>query len=61
VRSQLAGTLNFGYDWHMPFDTGNEIMGDEMTVEVGFTFSQERAASGPTLVNTYSPQNNDSG
>ena len=54
-------TLNFGYDWHIPFETGNEIMGDQMEVNVGFTFNQQRSSAGPNLQNTYSPQNNDGG
>lgn len=49
-------TLNFGYDWHIPYTTGNEIMGDTLIVDVGFTFSQERHSAGPTMQNVYQPE-----
>jgi predicted ribosomally synthesized peptide with SipW-like signal peptide len=51
-------TLNFGFDWHVPFTTGNEVMGDRMSVNAGFTFSQVRNAEGPEFQNTYAPGNN---
>lgn len=43
----------FGWDWHLPFDTGNEVQGDEITVQFGFTFAQERHTQSPELSNVF--------
>jgi predicted ribosomally synthesized peptide with SipW-like signal peptide len=31
-----ANSINFGYDWHLPYQTGNDVQGD--TLEIGFEF-----------------------
>jgi predicted ribosomally synthesized peptide with SipW-like signal peptide len=50
-------TLNFGFDWHIPYTVGNEMMGDKLEAGIAFTFSQVRGAAGPELQNTYKPAN----
>jgi predicted ribosomally synthesized peptide with SipW-like signal peptide len=47
-----------GWDWHVPFDTGNEMQGDEMTLKLGFTFGQVRHTESPELSNIYAPGEN---
>jgi hypothetical protein len=49
--------LYFGYDFHMPFDTGNVAQGDKMTLDFGFKFLQKRQTDGPNF-GTYSPGSN---
>jgi len=48
-------TVIFGYDWHIPFGVGNEVQGDEMTLNLGFTFAQTRHTTAPQFSNIYSP------
>lgn len=50
--------IYFGYDWHVPFDTGNEMQGDTMTLQLGFNFSQVRHTENQTLQNIYAPGQN---
>ena len=50
--------FRFGWDWHLPFDTGNEVQGDSMTLNLGFTFSQVRHTEDVILNNIYSPGDN---
>ena len=54
---QPGTTLNFGFDWHLPYETGNECQGDSMKVDLGFVFSQVRGSAGPTMQNTFAPAN----
>jgi|AntRauTorcE11898_2_1112593.scaffolds.fasta_scaffold05119_3 predicted ribosomally synthesized peptide with SipW-like signal peptide len=55
---QPGQEFRFGWDWHLPFDTGNEVQGDSMTLNLGFTFSQVRHTEDVTLNNIYSPDDN---
>jgi predicted ribosomally synthesized peptide with SipW-like signal peptide len=54
---QSGTTLNFGYDFHMPFATGNEVQGDKLTLKMGFIFLQTRHTEAPDF-GTYSPASN---
>lgn len=40
-------TLNFGYDFHMPFGVGNEAQGDKLELSLEFVFLQTRHTSSP--------------
>jgi predicted ribosomally synthesized peptide with SipW-like signal peptide len=53
---QDGNTVYFGYDWHLPYTTGNAAQGDEMSVSFGFVFSQTRHSGGPQFVNMYDPE-----
>ena len=55
---QPGSEFRFGWDWHLPFDTGNDVQGDSMTLNLGFTFSQVRHTEDVTLNNIYSPGDN---
>jgi len=55
---QPGNEFRFGWDWHLPFDTGNDVQGDSMTLNLGFTFSQVRHTENVTLNNIYSPGDN---
>jgi len=59
VQSPLhpGSTLNFGYDFHLPFDTGNVVQGDRLTLRMGFTFLQTRHTESPEF-DEYSPGSN---
>jgi predicted ribosomally synthesized peptide with SipW-like signal peptide len=50
--------FRFGWDWHVPFDTGNEMQGDKMNLKLGFTFSQVRHTESAELNNIYAPGQN---
>lgn len=50
-------TLNFGYDFHMPFGVGNEAMGDQLTLKLMFKFLQKRHTEAPDF-GSYSPGSN---
>jgi len=50
-------TLNFGYDWHLPYTAGNALQGDSVTMKLGFTFSQVRHSDAPQFQNSYDPGN----
>jgi hypothetical protein len=54
---QPGKNLQFGYDWHLPFGTGNEAMGDELEVSFSFLFLQKRHTEAPDF-GTYSPGSN---
>lgn len=49
-------TLNFGYDFHIPFDVGNEIQGDRCSVKLDFQFIQSRHTEAPDFT-SYNPEN----
>jgi predicted ribosomally synthesized peptide with SipW-like signal peptide len=58
VNPLQPGTeMHFGYDWHIPFEAGNELQGDSVKVNVGFVFNQLRHSKSPQLQNTYAPGN----
>lgn len=42
-------TLNFGYDFHIPFDVGNEIQGDRASITMDFAFIQSRHTEAPNF------------
>jgi predicted ribosomally synthesized peptide with SipW-like signal peptide len=47
-----------GWDWHIPFDAGNELQGDELSMTLGFVFGQTRHNESPQLSNVYDPGEN---
>lgn len=49
-------TLNFGYDFHIPFGVGNEIQGDRTSIKLDFQFIQSRHTEAPDFT-TYNPEN----
>lgn len=55
---QPGDTLQFGYDWHLPFETGNVVQGDTVVLNAGFSFSQVRHTEEATLANIYAPGEN---
>lgn len=50
--------FRFGWDWHVPFDVGNEMQGDELTLQLGFVFGQTRHTESAELSNVFAPQEN---
>lgn len=50
-------TLNFGFDWHIPYSTGNEIQTDSVDVYFTWAFQQLRHSEGPQGPFTYAPGN----
>jgi predicted ribosomally synthesized peptide with SipW-like signal peptide len=50
--------FEFGWDWHLPFDVGDELQGDSMNLKLGFTFSQVRHTEEATLNNVFYPGGN---
>lgn len=50
--------FRFGWDWHVPFDVGNVMQGDEMTLKLGFVFGQTRHTESAQLSNVFAPQQN---
>ena len=48
-------TLNFGYDFHIPFGVGNEVQGDRCSVKLDFQFIQSRHTEAPDFT-SYSPE-----
>jgi len=50
--------FRFGWDWHVPFDTGNEMQGDRMTLNLGFSFTQTRHTESAVLNNVFAPGQN---
>jgi predicted ribosomally synthesized peptide with SipW-like signal peptide len=57
---QPEATLNFGYDFHLPFQTGNKVQGDRMTLSFAFKFLQVRHTEAPEF-GSYSPGSNTPG
>lgn len=57
---QPGDQLNFGYDFHIPFGTGNVIQGDRTTLRLAFKFLQTRHTEAPAF-GTYSPGSNTPG
>lgn len=49
-----GNTLNFGYDFHIPFGVGNVIQGDRLSLELGFVFLQTRHTEAPNF-DDYAP------
>jgi predicted ribosomally synthesized peptide with SipW-like signal peptide len=39
--------IEFGYDWYLPFNVGNEVQTDKITVHFGFNFQQVRHNESP--------------
>ena len=54
---QPGATLYFGYDFHLPFDTGNVAQGDRVDIDLGFNFLQSRHTEAPDF-GSYSPGSN---
>jgi len=54
---QPTETLNFGYDFHIPFGTGNEIQGDRASIVLDFAFLQSRHTEAPNF-NEFAPGSN---
>lgn len=54
---QPGTTLNFGYDFHIPFGVGNEAQGDRTSVRLSFLFLQTRHTSAPDF-GSYDPGQN---
>jgi len=54
---QPGDTLYFGYDFHLPFDTGNAAQGDRVDIDFGFTFLQSRHTEAPEF-GSYNPGSN---
>lgn len=40
-------TIQFGYDWHVPFNVGNELQSDTLDLKFGFNFQQVRHNASP--------------
>jgi predicted ribosomally synthesized peptide with SipW-like signal peptide len=63
-NSQAASALTpgtwygFGWDWHVPFDVGNEMQGDKLELNIGFVFGQVRHTESVELSNIYAPGQN---
>lgn len=55
---QPGDVLSFGYDWHIPFGVGNDVQGDRVVANLGFTFAQLRHTEAPEFSNVYSPGSN---
>lgn len=55
---QPGTDLYVGWDWHLPFDTGNIAQGDEITLQLGFVFGQTRHTESAQLSNVFSPGSN---
>jgi len=51
---QPGDTLYFGYDFHLPFDTGNVAQGDRVDLDFGFNFLQARHTEAPEF-GSYDP------
>jgi predicted ribosomally synthesized peptide with SipW-like signal peptide len=54
---QPGDELYFGYDFHLPFETGNVAQGDRMDLHLGFNFLQARHTEAPNF-GSYSPGEN---
>lgn len=55
---QPGDEIWMGWDWHLPFDTGNVVQGDQITLQLGFNFGQTRHTESAKLSNIYSPGSN---
>jgi len=55
---QAGDTVYFGYDWHIPFSVGNEMQGDKLVWNIGFTFSQIRHTESAQMSNIFAPGQN---
>jgi predicted ribosomally synthesized peptide with SipW-like signal peptide len=49
--------MNFGFDWHVPYDTGNEIQTDSVDIYFTWVFQQVRHSEGPDGPFSYDPGN----
>ncbi|EMA50260.1 SipW-dependent-type signal peptide-containing protein [Halococcus thailandensis] len=52
-----GGKINFGYDWSLPYETGNEVQGDKLDIVFSFDFIQARHNGDPTD-GSYNPGEN---
>jgi predicted ribosomally synthesized peptide with SipW-like signal peptide len=50
-------TLKFGWDWHVPYTTGNEIQSDSVDIYFTWIFQQVRHSEGPEGPFSYDPGN----
>lgn len=55
---QPGDEFRFGWDWHIPFDVGNEMQGDELTLQLGFVAGQTRHTDSAQLSNVFDPGQN---
>lgn len=53
---QPGDEIWFGWDWHLPFDTGNVVQGDSLDLKLGFVFGQTRHTESAQLSNVFAPQ-----
>ena len=49
--------LNFGFDWHVPYTTGNQIQTDSVDIYFTWVFQQVRHSEGPDGPFSYDPGN----
>jgi hypothetical protein len=49
--------MNFGFDWHLPYDTGNQVQTDSVNIYFTWVFQQLRHSEGPEGPFTYAPGN----
>jgi hypothetical protein len=47
VSESNDNVIRFGYDWHLPFNVGNEAQTDELSIYFGFDFQQVRHNESP--------------
>lgn len=55
---QPGNEIWMGWDWHVPFDVGNEAQGDSFDLQLGFVFGQTRHTENAQLSNIYAPGQN---
>lgn len=48
-------TIRYGYDWHLPYDVGNRVQTDTLTLEFLFDFQQYRHNEEPTRPYFFNP------
>lgn len=55
---QPGSEFRFGWDWHLPFDTGNIVQGDSLELQLGFVFGQTRHTQSAQLSSVFAPGQN---
>lgn len=50
-------SMNFGFDWHVPYSVGNQIQTDSVDVYFTWVFQQVRHSEGPEGPFSYDPGN----
>jgi hypothetical protein len=46
-------SINFGYDWHLPYQTGNVVQGDSIEIEFTFIAIQDRFSELPSSADDF--------